>query len=170
MERLSESLEDYLETILILQNKNTVARVKEIAERLGVLSGTVTSALRTLSEKKLIHYKPYGFITLTSRGKTIAKEVLRRHTILKNFLQSVLLLDAPTAEENACRVEHAMDSIAIHRLVQFIEYIDQCPRAGKDWIDNFHTFFTRNKIAEANCPECLDACVRRFQAASKRQT
>ena len=52
MKGLSENLEDYLETILVLQNENTVARVKDIAEKLGVLSGTVTSALRTLSEKK----------------------------------------------------------------------------------------------------------------------
>jgi DtxR family Mn-dependent transcriptional regulator len=48
---------------LVLQNENTVARVKDIAEKLGVLSGTVTSALRTLSEKNLINYKPYSFIT-----------------------------------------------------------------------------------------------------------
>ena len=63
MKGLSENLENYLETILVLQNENTVARVKDIAEKLGVLSGTVTSALRTLSDKKLINYKPYSFIT-----------------------------------------------------------------------------------------------------------
>jgi DtxR family Mn-dependent transcriptional regulator len=72
MKGLSENLEDYLETILVLQNENTVARVKDIAEKLGVLSGTVTSALRTLSDKKLINYKPYSFITLTNEGKTLA--------------------------------------------------------------------------------------------------
>lgn len=49
MEGLSENLEDYLETILVLQTENTVARVKGIAEKLGVLRGKVTSALRSLS-------------------------------------------------------------------------------------------------------------------------
>ena len=57
MEGLSENLEDYLETILVLQNENAVARVKDIAQKLGVLSGTVTSALRTLAEKEMINYK-----------------------------------------------------------------------------------------------------------------
>jgi len=55
-----------------------------------------------------------------------------------------------------------MDKIAINRLVQFIDYIYQCPRTGEDWIRNFNTFFTQNKIAEANCPECLDACLKRY--------
>ena len=163
MQGLSENLEDYLETILELQENNTVARVKDIAEKLNVLSGTVTSALRSLSDKGLINYKPYSFITLTQDGEEIAREVLRRHNVIKDFLKCVLLLDENKAEENACRMEHAMDRIAINRLVQFIDYIYQCPRTGEDWIGNFNTFFTRNKIAEANCPECLDECLKRYK-------
>ncbi len=168
MEGLSENLEDYLETILVLQNENTVARVKDIAEKLGVLSGTVTSALRTLAEKEMVNYKPYSFITLTDQGKSIAQEVLRRHNVVKDFLQCVLLLDENKAEENACRMEHSMDKEAINRLVQFIEYIYQCPRTGEDWIRNFTTFFTQNKIAEANCPQCLDDCLKRYRELVRR--
>ncbi len=163
MKGLSANLEDYLETILVLQNENTVARVKDIAEKLGVLSGTVTSALRTLSEKGLINYKPYSFITLTKKGKNIAQEILRRHNVVKDFLQCVLLIEEDKAEENACRMEHSMDKVAINRLVQFIDYIYQCPRTGEDWISNFNTFFTQNKIADANCPDCLDSCLKRYQ-------
>lgn len=166
MEGLSENLEDYLETILVLQRENKVARVKDIAENLGVLSGTVSSALKKLSEKGLIHYKPYSFITLTEEGEAIAGEVLRRHNVVKDFLQCVLLLEESSAEDNACRMEHAMDRAAINRLVQFIEYIYQCPRTGEDWIGNFTTFFTQNRIAEANCPECLDNCIKRYREKS----
>jgi Mn-dependent DtxR family transcriptional regulator len=54
---LSESLEDYLETILDLEKTNKVARVKDIAEKMGVLRGSVTGALKNLAEKKLINYK-----------------------------------------------------------------------------------------------------------------
>jgi DtxR family Mn-dependent transcriptional regulator len=163
MEGLSENLENYLESILELQRNNTVARVKDIASKLGVLSGTVTSALRKLSDKELINYQPYSFITLTTKGKKIAEEISRRHTIIKDFLQCVLLIEENKADENACRMEHAMDKIAINRLVQFIEYIYQCPRTGEDWISNFNTFFTQNKIAEANCPECLEDCLKRYR-------
>ena len=167
MEGLSENLEDYLETILVLQNKTTVARVKDIADKLGVLSGTVTSALRSLSEKKLINYKPYSLITLTKKGKKIAGEILRRHNLIKDFLQYVLLLEEKKAEENACRMEHSMDRNAINRLVQFIDYIYKCPRAGEDWIRNFNTFFTQNKIIEAYCSKCLNECLKRYQGSQK---
>lgn len=165
MKGLSENLENYLETILVLQNESSVARVKDIAERLNVLSGTVTSALKTLSEKKLINYKPYSFITLTNEGRKLADEILRRHNVIKDFLQSVLLIDEEKAEENACRMEHSMDKIAVNRIVQFIDYIYQCPRTGEDWIRNFNNFFTQNKIAEANCPDCLDNCLKRYRSS-----
>ncbi len=153
MEGLSESLEDYLEAILELQRKHNVARVKDIAGKLGVISGTVTTALRTLADRGLINYKPYSFITLTPK----------RHTVIKDFLQCVLLLEEHKAEENACRMEHAMDKIAINRLVQFIDYVYKCPRAGEDWISNFNSYFTQNKIAEAQCPECLETCLKRYR-------
>ena len=65
---LSQSLEDYLETILELQKSNKVARVKDIAAKKGVQRGTVTGALKTLAGKHLINYEPYSFITLTPKG------------------------------------------------------------------------------------------------------
>lgn len=165
---LSSSLEDYLETILELQTSHKVARVKDIADRMGVLRGTVTGALKSLAGKKLINYEPYSFITLTSKGASIAREVNRRHLAIRNFLENVLLLDPDKAEENACRMEHAMDKKAIDRLVQFIEYIEQCPRAGEDWIQNFTSFYTNNRISEANCPECIDNCLKRYRAGNRK--
>ena len=63
MEGLSENLENYLESILALQKDNTVARVKDIAAKLGVLSGTVTTALRKLSDQELINYNHMKHVT-----------------------------------------------------------------------------------------------------------
>ncbi len=141
---LSESLEDYLETILELEKTKKVARVKDIAEEMKVLRGTVTGALKTLAAKELINYEPYSFITLTRRGASIAREVTRRHAVIKNFLQNVLLLDTEKAEQNACKMEHAMDKTAIDRLVKFIEYIHNCPRAGEDWIQAFVNYYSKD--------------------------
>jgi DtxR family transcriptional regulator, Mn-dependent transcriptional regulator len=169
MEGLSENLENYLETILELQKVNSVARAKDIAAKIGVISGTVTSALRTLADRGLINYKPYSYVTLTAKGEKIAGEILRKHKAIKNFLQNVLLLEEQKAEDNACRMEHAMDKAAIHRLVQFIDYIHQCPRTGDDWISNFHNFYTQNKIAEANCPACLESCIKRYRDRSEQK-
>ncbi|MFO8084203.1 MAG: metal-dependent transcriptional regulator [Desulfobacterales bacterium] len=111
--------------ILALQEKNRVARVKDIADKLNVLRGSVTGALKNLSEKGLIHYEPYSYITLTSEGKAIAQEITRRHRIIRNFLHSILLMEPQAADENACRMEHSMDREAVDRLVAFIEYINK---------------------------------------------
>ncbi len=140
---LSESLEDYLEIILALEKTNKVARVKDIAEKMGVLRASVTGALKNLAEKGLINYKPYSFITLTRKGATIAKDITRKHSVIKNFLQNVLLLNAESAEKNACRMEHAMDKVAVNRLVKFLEYIHDCPRTGDDWLNAFVNYYSK---------------------------
>ena len=165
-EKLSERLEDYLETIMELEKTNKVARSKDIAEKMGVLRGTVTGALKTLADKQLINYDPYSYITLTPKGATIAEEINRRHMAIRTFLKDVLLLDPETAEENACRMEHAMDKDAIARLVQFFDFLHQCPRTGNDWIRNFVTFYSQNKIAETDCPRCMHDCLERFHAGN----
>ena len=160
---LSENLEDYLETILSLEKTNKVARVKDIAEKMGVLRGTVTGALKNLSEKKLINYKPYSFITLTRKGATIAREITRRHEVLKDFLHNVLLLDPDKAEQNACRMEHGMDRTAIDRLVKFIEYVHYCPRTGDDWIKAFVNYYSKDDHDRQQCRECMEECLSRYK-------
>ena len=61
-EKLSASQEDYLETIFNLTADSAVARSREIADKLGVTASSVTGALRSLAQKELIHYQPYGYI------------------------------------------------------------------------------------------------------------
>jgi DtxR family Mn-dependent transcriptional regulator len=160
---LSESLEDYLETILDIEKTNKVARVKDIAEKMDVLRGSVTGALKSLAEKGLINYQPYSFITLTRKGAMLAKEITRRHQVLKEFLHNVLLLEPKKAEKNACRMEHAMDKGAIDRLVQFIEYIHTCPRTGDDWIQAFVNYYSKNEYDMVKCRQCLEDCVTRYK-------
>lgn len=153
---LSENLEDYLETILDLEQTHKVARVKDIAEQRGVLRGSVTGALRSLAEKGLINYEPYSFITLTEKGMAVAGEIARRHSIIRNFLENVLQLDETTAEDNACRMEHAMDRAAIDRLVDFIEYIETCPRTDKHWLEGFARHRNTLPKTPADCESCMN--------------
>lgn len=160
--KLSESLEDYLEVILQLQETNKVARAKEIAEKMGVSLASVTASLKKLSERELINYAPYQFVTLTSKGQTIAREILRKHKIIKDFLMRVLTIEAPKAELTACRIEHAMDRAAIKKLVEFVAFLDTCPRAGKDWFQNFKKCSSTEPDWE-QCDNCLAKCKKHHQ-------
>ncbi len=155
-EDLSDSLENYLEVILDLEETNKVARAKEIADRLEIKRGSVTGGLKTLAEKGYINYQPYSFITLTAKGQKVAKDIAYRHRVIKEFLLKVLQIDPDTAEDTACKMEHAIDPQSIERLVCFIEYIFTCPRAGEEWIQSFYNYCSTGKREQANCDQCID--------------
>ncbi len=125
--QLSESLEDYLETILALQVEKSVARSKDIAEKLDIKRGSVTGMLKKLAKKKLVNYEPYGYVTLTREGKNIARKVERRHIFLKDFFFRVLKVDENTADRTACQMEHAMDKQTFRKFKDFLHKIDTCP-------------------------------------------
>lgn len=125
--RISPQLEDYLETIFDLIQATGTARPRDIAGRLEVHKSTVTAALRSLADKRLINYAPYEMATLTDDGLALALEVRRRHQTLKRFLADVLMVDDATAETNACRLEHAIDGRVWRRLDQMLEYLDETP-------------------------------------------
>jgi DtxR family Mn-dependent transcriptional regulator len=137
---LSASLEDYLEAIHHLVEENRVARVRDISARMGVNMSSVTGALKQLSSYDLVHYEPYQVITLTEAGADRARQLVRRRTILKKFLVNVLSLDPAVAEDNAHRMEHAVDGETLERLVRFAEFIEHCPRGGREWVESFPTF------------------------------
>lgn len=118
---LSASLEDYLEAIYHLVRENRVARVRDIAERLGVQMPSVTGALRTLAAKELVNHDPYSYVTLTPAGERVARDMVRRHEVLTGFLSDFLGLDLAVAERNACAMEHAIEPQVLDRLVAFVE-------------------------------------------------
>ncbi len=124
---LSASAEDYLESIYILCRENNAARSKEIMERLGVSGPSVTEALQSLRKKGLVNYAPYEAITLTETGEKIARDILRRHETLKEFLVEVLGVEPGLAEEGACKMEHAAPPEVIERMVLYTRYLrDEC--------------------------------------------
>ncbi|MDH3867529.1 MAG: metal-dependent transcriptional regulator [Desulfobulbaceae bacterium] len=152
---LSESMENYLETILDLQKTNKVARAKDIADQLEVKRGTVSGALKVLKEKDLINYSPYSFITLTEEGREIAELIHQRHKVLHDFLQNVLQIEADKADKTACRMEHAIDDETLERLVAFIEYIHSCPRKGDGLLDSFIHYLKTSKLDRQKCKKCI---------------
>ncbi|MGE0086461.1 MAG: metal-dependent transcriptional regulator [Desulfococcaceae bacterium] len=157
-ERLSSSMEDYLEAIFHISERKQAARAKDIADRLSVNNSSVTGALRSLSEKGLINYAPYDLITLTDKGKEHARSVVRRHKALKDFFIRILCADEAEAEETACKMEHTISPDILERLIHFVEFVEICPRGGVEWIKGFGHYCEEGKNAE-NCRKCLMRCL-----------
>jgi len=153
--QLTSSLEDYLEAVLFLVRRGRVARVRDIARRLAVGMPSVTSALKILSKRKLVNYDPYEVITLTDRGREVAERIAQRHDVLRRFLTDVLGVDAETAETNACRMEHSIDSTVLERLESFAEFTHRCPRAGDDWVARFLESCSEGPDRR-HCRDCLE--------------
>ena len=100
-----KSSEDYLETMLMLQQQRGYIRSIDIAEHLSVTQPSVSYAVKRLRENGYLTMDKSGLITLTDRGMAIAAEMLDRHKTLTSFLIS-LGVEAKTAEEDACKIEH----------------------------------------------------------------
>ena len=164
---LSASLEDYLGTIYHLVQQNRVARVRDISARMNVNMSSVTGALKQLSSYNLVNYEPYQVITLTDAGLARARDLVRRHNALKNFLLNVLSLTPEVAEDNAHRMEHAVDAETLERLANFAEFVERCPRGGREWIELFRTFCEKGAPAE-ECERCLESCLKAVQKAARK--
>jgi DtxR family Mn-dependent transcriptional regulator len=150
---LTASQEDYLEAIFHIASDKHAARAKDIAKRLKVNSSSVTGALRVLAEKGLINYAPYDVITLTPEGKIIAKDVVRRHEVLRDFFVRVLRIDPVEADEGACKAEHAFPRSIMDSLIKFVEFLDVCPRAGISWMEAFRAY-CEGGLNQEECVKC----------------
>jgi len=139
-QKLSASLEDYLEAIFNLAGGAGGARSKDIAAGLGVARSSVTGALQLLRDKGLANYEPYGCVTLTQRGQTAAREVVRKHRILTSFFADVLGVEREVAQRAACQAEHALGAEIIGRLLSFIEYVAASSQNGHDLAGEFRLF------------------------------
>ncbi len=157
-QQLSASLEDYIETIYHIITEKQVARGKDISARLSVSGASVTEALRALSRRGLINYAPYEVITLTDEGRLVAEDVIHRHNSLKQFFTDVLAIEETLAEEGACKIEHTAPPEIINRMVEFIKFLEVCPRGGDDLINGFASFCQRGGTT-ANCANCISQCM-----------
>jgi DtxR family Mn-dependent transcriptional regulator len=153
-EAVSESMEDYLKAIFNVIAKQQVARPKDILKILKVSAPSVTGALHVLAEKDFIHYTPHDLITLTEKGEKAARDVVRRHDVILNFFEKILLVDAKEAEEVACRMEHAISPNVMERFIRFVEFLEVCPRAGEKWIAGFSYYCDEDGKLD-NCEACI---------------
>jgi len=152
---ITPTMEDYLEAIYNLSKEKRAVRVRDIAKKLDVKMPTVTNMLKTLSERGLIDYEKYEYLELTENGSDVGQEIDRRHQIFRNFLTNILKIDYNQSDEDACKMEHAVSPTTLEAFVDFMEFIDNCPRGGASWLDYF------NEYKEHGQPK--DKCLERMK-------
>ncbi len=106
---ISESAENYLETILILSRRKGAVRAVDIAVELSYSKASVSVAMKHLRENGYIETDEDGFITLLPPGEAIAERMYERHTAISDWLIS-LGVSPKVAVEDACRIEHVISA------------------------------------------------------------
>lgn len=149
----TQSEEDYLEALYVIQLENRVARVKDVARALEVTMPSVVTAIRSLSEKGLVEQERYGHIELTPAGKKVAGDVYARHKLLRAFFQEVLGLDYAVAEEDACRMEHHLSPQTRERLLRIVEYIRACRDDEVKFLKRFRHYVDTGEMPKP-CTGC----------------
>lgn len=113
--KIQESAENYLETILILSEKNARVRSIDIATELNYTKPSVSVAMKKLRESGLIAVDADGFITLTADGLAIADRMYERHRLLSDWL-AYLGVPRDIAVEDACRIEHVISQESFEKI------------------------------------------------------
>ena len=103
--QILRAAEDYLEAMLMMQEKHGFIRSIDIAEQLHVTKPSVSYATKRLREAGYITMDSDSLITLTETGMKVATRIYTRHKVLTEIFIH-MGIDPETAREDACKVEH----------------------------------------------------------------
>ena len=120
--KIQESGENYLETILILQKRNGIARSVDIANELNFSRASVSRAMSLLKTSGYIEIGNINQIILTEKGQEIAEKVYEKHCTLKDFLITIGV-DNDIAAEDACKMERIISEETFNCLKETLNKI-----------------------------------------------
>ncbi|MBO3841576.1 MAG: metal-dependent transcriptional regulator [Candidatus Brockarchaeota archaeon] len=129
-EEVTPVVEEYLECIYRLQEKEGVARTSSIVKSLRVAPGTVTNTVEKLEEEGLVTHVSYRGVKLTEKGRRIALQVVRRHRLSERLLVDILKMDWERVHETACRLEHSLTDEVVKHLEKALNYPRTCPHGN----------------------------------------
>lgn len=116
---MNESIEMYLETILIIKNEKTKVKKIDIAKKLNYSKPSISRAMNILEEKEYITIENNN-IELTEQGLILANSIYEKHNIITQFLIKTLKIDHEEAEINACKIEHIITNECYNKMKEYI--------------------------------------------------
>src|SRR5690554_5002889 len=119
---ISQSVEDYLKTIYVLEEEGGRATTTNIAEALSVSSASVTNMLKRLAVLKLITHKSYRGAELTDAGKKIALEMIRHHRLLELYLKEMLGYSWDEVHDEAEKLEHVISEQFEDKIAELLNH------------------------------------------------
>lgn len=149
----------HLLAIYNLVNEQGYARVTDIAKRLGITTGSVSTNLKSLKHRNLIKTDENRMLKPSEEGKLLAQAIIARRDIFKKFLSSVLEVESEQADIDSCKVEHLLSHETSIKLLNFMkEYLDKNSNKNKLKVANNQE---DNCVFESEeiCSVCNDDCL-----------
>jgi len=122
--------EDYLEAVYHLAEERGFATISDISSRLNVKPPTVSDMVTRLAGKGYLKHERYRGMTLTREGERLARSVIKRHSVISEFL-AMLGVDDPIAYEDTEGIEHHVHPATLRRIEKAAEYLQKNPGALK---------------------------------------
>lgn len=104
---MKESVENYLETIFVLTERNGKVRSIDIVNEMKFTKPSISIAVKKLRENGFVKVDCNGYITLTEEGNFKAEKIFERHNVLTQILIYIGVSEE-TAKKDACRIEHVI--------------------------------------------------------------
>src|SRR3984893_4909387 len=123
----SSAVEDYLEQILDLINTKGYARVADIAQRLKISQASVTNMVQRLDAEGLLKYEKYRGLVLTTAGETLARNIMRRHQLLTDFLR-MLEIEEEVVYHDVEGMEHHISPQTLNAIEALLSQLQQHPK------------------------------------------
>ncbi len=120
----NQSIEDYLEAILVIQQQNGHCRSVDVANRLGFTKASVSVAVANLSRMDYLHKLADGNLVLTESGRAYAASVLDKHRLITSALIRIGVPE-DTAEADACKIEHDISEQTFSKLREWYAKYDE---------------------------------------------
>lgn len=119
MHQIVDSTENYLEAIYMLSQKKDCVRAIDIVHHLDLSKPSVSIALKKMVGEEFILVDEKNCIHLLDSGLEIAKRIYEKHLFFIQLLEAAGV-DPKNAEEDACKLEHAISDESFHLLKNYI--------------------------------------------------
>ena len=120
---LSLTEENYLKAIYHLSDGGSKSVLtNELAEAMNTKAASATDMIKKLAAKEFISYEKYYGVNVTSKGKSEALMVIRKHRLWETFLVEKLGFTWDEVHEVAEQLEHINSHRLIEKLDEFLSY------------------------------------------------
>jgi DtxR family Mn-dependent transcriptional regulator len=128
--KLSENVEEYLEQLLIFEeNGESLARISQVSEGLGVAPSSAVQMLKKLEARGLVNYKKREGVQLTGKGRKFATQIIRNHRLIESLMKKTLGKDVD--EDVVCGLEHHMSEEFADAICTLLSHPCSCPHENK---------------------------------------